>query len=52
MHSPCVNRLLEELGHEVLVYQSDSKNDRADAETLARVARMDARLLGPIRPRK
>src|SRR5215475_9846076 len=32
----------------IQVYQSDSKNDRADAETLARVARMDARLLGPI----
>src|SRR6185436_12486460 len=41
-HSPWVSRLLEELGHEVLVanarklrmiYQSDSKNDRADAET-------------------
>lgn len=48
-HSPWVSRLLEELGHEVLVanprklrmiYDSDSKNDRADAETLARVARM------------
>ena len=60
-HSPWVSRLLEELGHEVLVanarklrmiYDSDSKNDRADAETLARVARMDARLLGPIRHRK
>ena len=60
-HSPWVSRLLEELGHQVLVanprklrmiYQSDSKNDRADAETLARVARMDARLLGAIRHRK
>jgi transposase len=59
-HSPWVSRLLAELGHEVLVanprklrmiYQSDSKNDRADAETLARVARLDARLLGPIRHR-
>ena len=60
-HSPWVSRLLEELGHQVLVanprklrmiYQSDSKNDRADAEALARVARMDARLLGAIRHRK
>lgn len=60
-HSPWVSRLLEELGHEVLVanprklrmiYDSDSKNDRADAETLARVARMDAKLLGAIRHRK
>ncbi len=60
-HSPWVSRLLEEVGHEVLVanarklrmiYDSDSKNDRADAETLARVARMDAKLLGAIRHRK
>lgn len=59
-HSPWASRLLAKLGHEVLVanprklrmiYQSDSKNDRADAETLARVARLDARLLGPIRHR-
>ncbi len=59
--SPWVSRLLEEVGHEVLVanarklrmiYDSDSKNDRADAETLARVARMDAKLLGAIRHRK
>jgi transposase len=59
-HSPWVSRLLAELGHEVLVanprklrmiYQSDSKNDRADAETLARVARLDTKLLGPIRHR-
>jgi hypothetical protein len=28
-----------------MIYDSDSKNDRADAETLARVARMDAKLL-------
>jgi transposase len=35
-----------------MIYDSDSKNDRADAETLARVARMDAQLLGAIRHRK
>jgi transposase len=59
-HSPWASRLLEELGHEVLVanprelriiYKSDKKNDRNDAHSLARVARMDAELLGPIRHR-
>lgn len=46
-HSPWVSRLLKELGHQVvvcdprrlkLISQSDSKNDRADARMLARVA--------------
>lgn len=59
-HSPWVSRLAEECGHKVIVanarklrmiYQNPRKNDRADAEMLARVARMDARLLGPIRHR-
>jgi transposase len=59
-HSPWVSRLLEECGHEVLVAQSrklrmisqnPSKNDRADAEMLARVARVDPKLLSPIRHR-
>jgi transposase len=59
-HSPWVSRLLEECGHEVLVAQSrklrmisrnPSKNDRADAEMLARVARVDSQLLSPIRHR-
>lgn len=45
-HSPWVSRLLEELGHPVvvcdprrlkLISQSDSKNDRADGRMLARV---------------
>lgn len=58
--SPWVSRLLEDCGHEVLVanpcrlrmiYQSDSKSDRVDAEMLARVARMDPKLLAPIRHR-
>jgi len=58
--SAWVSELLRELGHEVLVanarklrmiFQSDSKNDRFDAEQLARVARMDARLLYPIEHR-
>jgi len=59
-HSPWMSRLLEELGHEVIVanarrvrmiYSNDSKNDRVDAEMLARVGRMDVRLLHPIRHR-
>lgn len=56
-HSPWVSRLLSELEHEVLVanarhlkliYQNDRKNDRLDAENLARLARLDPKLLHPI----
>ena len=56
-HSAWVSELLKELGHEVIVanarklrmiFQNDSKNDRLDAEQLARVARMDPKLLYPI----
>lgn len=59
-HSPWVSRLLRQLGHEVIVanarklrmiYQNESKTDRVDAITLARVGRMDPRLLHPIRHR-
>jgi transposase len=59
-HSPWVAVLLEELGHEVivanprklrLIFKNERKNDRADAEQLARVARMDPRLLSPIEHR-
>ncbi len=59
-HSPWVSRLLEELGHEVIVanarrvrmiYANDSKSDKVDAEMLARVGRMDVRLLYPIQHR-
>lgn len=59
-HSPWVSRLLERLGHEVLVanarrvrliYANDAKNDKVDAETLARVGRLDPKLLFPIRHR-
>ena len=48
------------IGHEVLVanarkvrliYQSESKDDRLDAERLARLARVDPSLLHPIRHR-
>jgi len=59
-HSPWVDRTLRDLGHEViianprkiaLISQSTKKTDRVDAELLARVARVDAALLSPIRPR-
>ena len=57
-HSAWVSELLKELGHDVLVanarklrmiFQNDSKNDRLDAEQLARVARLDSKLLIPDR---
>lgn len=59
-HSPWASALLAELGHAVLVanprklrliFRNDSKNDRCDAEQLARVARMDPHLLHPIEHR-
>jgi transposase len=59
-HSPWVSRLLESLGHEVivanarrvrLISESSGKDDRMDARTLARLARADPALLYPIRHR-
>src|SRR6202521_1076345 len=59
-HSPWLSRLLRELGHEVLVAhaqkvelisKSNRKDDRHDARTLARLARIDPELLGPVRHR-
>jgi transposase len=59
-HSPWIQRLLVELGHEVLVANAgkvrliaanDRKDDRLDAERLARLARVDPRLLSPIEHR-
>jgi len=59
-HSPWVSRLLTSLGHEVivanarqvkLISQSSRKDDRLDAQTLARLARVDPLLLRPIRHR-
>lgn len=59
-HSAWVEALLSGLGHEVLVanprklraiYENDSKSDRADAEYLARVARLDPKLLAPLKHR-
>ncbi len=59
-HSPWISRLLERCGHEVLVanarklkliYAGGKKNDRLDAENLARLARPDPGLLSPIEHR-
>jgi transposase len=59
-HSPWVSRLLAACGHEVLVanarklsfiYRNERKSDRSDAENLARVARLDPKLLAPIEHR-
>lgn len=59
-HSPWLSRLLQGLGHQVLVanprklrliYQNDSKSDRVDAEYLARIGRLDPTLLAPLRHR-
>jgi transposase len=56
-HSPWVSRLLKELGHEVLVanarklrliYANKRKTDEVDAENLARLARLDPKLLYPV----
>jgi transposase len=59
-HSPWIQRLLRELGHETitanpryvrLIYGSRNKNDQLDAERLARLARVDTKLLHPIQHR-
>src|SRR5215207_1449516 len=59
-HSPWVSRLLEECGHEVLVanarklrliYGKGRKTDKLDAENLARLARVDPKLLYPLKHR-
>jgi transposase len=59
-HSPWVSRLLSELGHEVIVAnarkvrligESRKKDDRLDAQTLARLARIDPELLYPVKHR-
>ena len=55
-HSPWVSRLLGGMGHEVIVANarqvqlisaSSRKDDRLDAQTLARLARVDPELLKP-----
>ena len=59
-HSPWASRHLAAIGHEVivanprkvkLITQSVKKNDRMDAEQLARLARVDPKLLSPIQHR-
>jgi len=59
-HSPWVSRLLESLGHPVIVTnsrklraiaQSQTKNDQADARMLARLGLADPALLSPVKHR-
>src|SRR5579864_6266093 len=59
-HSPWVSRQLTQLGHETivaharnvrLISDSSRKDDQLDARTLARLARIDPGLLGPVRHR-
>jgi transposase len=59
-HSPWVSRLLTALGHQVivahaqkvrLIVKSRRKDDRIDARTLARLARIDPELLSPVQHR-
>lgn len=59
-HSPWISRMLKKLGHQVIVAnarklraisENESKNDRADAEMLARLAYSDPHLLSPIQHR-
>jgi transposase len=60
MHSPWVSRVLSALSHEVIVAharnvrligESRKKDDRLDAQTLARLARIDPELLCPVKHR-
>ncbi len=59
-HSPWMSRLLAKCGHEVivanarmvsLIYRNERKTDRIDAESLARLGRLDPKLLHPIQHR-
>jgi transposase len=59
-HSPWASRVLKECGHEVLVanarklrliYANKRKTDEIDAENLARLARLDPKLLYPLKHR-
>jgi transposase len=57
VHSIWIGEQLQELGHQVIVANvrelraishSDPKSDQVDAEKLARFARLDPQILGPI----
>jgi transposase len=57
VHSRWASQTLKDLGHEVivadarklrLIYENPRKGDRADAEYLARLARLDPKLLSPV----
>jgi transposase len=59
-HSPWASRVLEGCGHEILVanarklrliYSNKRKTDEVDAENLARLARVDPKLLYPLKHR-
>lgn len=59
-HSPWISRLLKQAGHEVvvanarrvqLIAQNSRKTDSVDAELLARLGRIDPKLLSPIQHR-
>src|ERR1700733_15815283 len=59
-HSPWISRQLGQYGHEVivaharnvrLISESSRKDDRLDARTLGRLARIDPALLSPVRHR-
>lgn len=59
-HFPWLSRIIKAAGHEVivanardirLIHGSSRKNDRLDAEKLARLARYDQRLLAPVKHR-
>jgi transposase len=56
-HSRWVSQTLKEMGHEVivadarklrLIYENPRKDDKIDAEYLARLARLDPKLLSPV----
>jgi len=60
MHSRWANQVLRDCGHEAIVanpckvkfiFSNDGKNDRVDARSLARLARVDRQLLFPIHHR-
>jgi transposase len=60
-HSPWLSRLVVHCGHDVLVanarklrfiYENAAKQDRVDAESLARVGRLDPQLLAPVQHRR